>query len=358
MRYVPSYCLRVGMKLGKALQSKTGAMLLNQDTVLTGKYIESIQALGISGVYIEDDISKDLAIESVISDELRIETTEQVKNLFIAAGRGQQQQISLDNIKKQVQDIIDELTHNKNMMVNMVDLKSFDNYTYAHSVNVAVLALIVGMAKRLNREELTKLGIGALMHDIGKVFIDKNIINKPDKLTEEEFEKVKSHPKKGYNYVIEKFSLPTASHMAIIDHHEKYDGTGYPSQKTENKISIYGRIIAVADVYDALISERPYRKAMLPSEAIEYIMGNSETHFDPDLVKIFIRKVAPYPVGTIVRLSNEYTGIVIENNEAFCMRPIVRIVKEGNTMVAPYEINLGEDMSRLNIVIDGIVFEY
>ncbi len=206
------------------------------------------------------------------------------------------------------------------MLVNMIDLKVFDDYTYSHSVNVAVLSIIIGVTMGLGRKELTKLGLGALLHDIGKVFIDKDIVNKPGKLTDEEFSSMKMHSKLGYDYVRDRFQLPVKSYVAVLDHHERYDGSGYPNSKKGDEISDFGKMIALADVYDALTSERPYRKALPPSEAMEYIMGNSQVHFDPELVKVFSRKVAPYPVGTLVKLSNGMTGLVVENYEAFCLR--------------------------------------
>ena len=123
---------------------------------------------------------------------------------------------------------MDELLENKDVMVNMIDLKNFDNYTYAHSVNVAVLSIIIGIALDLNRNTLIKLGLGAILHDIGKVFINKGILNKPGKLTEVEFSKIKKHSMLGYKYIRDRFKLPTISHGAILEHHERYDGTGYP----------------------------------------------------------------------------------------------------------------------------------
>jgi len=166
---------------------------------------------------------------------------------------------------------------------------------------------------------------------------------------------MKKHSQLGYDYAKEKFRLPTVSYAGIIDHHEKFNGSGYPSGKAGREISLFGRIITMADIYDALTSERPYRKAMSPSEAMEYILGGSESIFDPQVVGVFIRKIAPYPVGTTVKLSNGCTAIVLENYESVCLRPRVRVIREMGKDVEPYELNLKNDRSLLSVVIENIV---
>ena len=138
----------------------------------------------------------------------------------------------------------------------------------------------------------------------------------------------------------------------IYQHHEKYDGTGYPLKIKGKKISLFGRIIAITDVYDALVSDRPYRKGVLPSEAIEFIMGNSDTIFDQGLVKVLSTRIAPYPIGTCVTLSNGLIGIVVENYSTHCLRPSVKIVQAGDKLVTPYLMNLKE--SNYNVTITGV----
>lgn len=354
MRFVPAGCLRVGMQVAKTLYGKNSERLLAEGVILNKKYIESIRRLSYSGVYINDDLSKDIEIINIISDELRIETMRGIKKLFIDAKDLKNPRGKKEMITQQVESIVEELLANQNMMVNMIDLKCFDDYTYLHSVNVAVLAIVTGIAMGLDRVTLSRLGLSAILHDIGKVFIDKKIVNKPDVLTDEEFEEMKRHSLLGYNYAKDKFKLPTASYTGIIDHHEKFNGSGYPYAKSGDSISLFGRIITVADIYDALTSERPYRKALSPSESMEYIMGNAASIFDPQVSGAFIRKVAPYPIGTTVKLSNGYTAIVLENFESFCLRPRVRVYKADGRDVEPFELNLMTDFSLLNVVVENV----
>jgi len=229
----------------------------------------------------------------------------------------------------------------------------FDNYTYAHSVNVAILALTIGISLELSKPKLSELGFAALIHDIGKMLIDQDIINKTKALTELEYKEIMKHPALGCEYAKETFDISPTIFDAILDHHEKYGGGGYPNNKFGEDISLYGRIIALADVYDAISSDRPHRKALSPSESMEYIMGNAGSHFDPMLASIFIRKIAPYPVGTTVRLSNGLTGIVVKNHESLSMRPVIRVIKVFDQDILPFELDLGHDRRWLNVTITG-----
>jgi HD-GYP domain-containing protein (c-di-GMP phosphodiesterase class II) len=357
MRFVPASCLREGMRIAKTLYGINSEKLLAEGVILNRILIGSIRRLSFPGVYIDDNLSQDIEIINTISDELRIETMHGIKKIFLEAGESKDPRERTEDISKQVDGILDELLANKNMMVNMIDLKCFDNYTYLHSVNVAVLAIVTGIALNLDRVSLWRLGLSAILHDIGKVFIDKRIINKPGVLTDSEFDIMKRHSLLGYTYAKEKFSLPGPSYFGILDHHEKFDGQGYPKGKAGTNISVFGRIITVSDIYDALTSERPYRKALSPSEAMEYIMGNAATMFDPQIAGTFIRKVAPYPIGTTVKLSNGCTAIVLENFESYCLRPRVRVYRINDRDVEPFELNLMEDFSLLNVVVEDVANE-
>ena len=250
---------------------------------------------------------------------------------------------------------MEQILDNKDTMVNMIDLKFYDDYTFFHSVNVAVLSVLIGVEYGLSKKELLNLGVAAILHDIGKMFVDKEVLNKPGKLTSEEFEHIQQHPKYGYNFLKESFEIPTTVYVTVLQHHERYDGKGYPMMKEKDEILINSRIIGIADVYDALTSSRPYRKPLIPSEAMEYIMANGGIMFDLALTKIFARKVAPFPMGTYVKLSNGFSGIVIENYEDACMRPKIKVIldSEGNE-IKPFAVDLKSDKTTRNVTITGV----
>lgn len=355
MRFVPTFCLREGMILGDNLYGGSGELVLAQDTVLSSDYIRGILKLNYNGIYVDDDISRDIHIVNIINERVRAQTVRGIKDVFICTENDSpvSKQKFLD-MQNQIESIVDEILKNQNMMVNMVDLKVFDDYTYFHSVNVAVLSIVLGASIGFGRKVLCNLGFAALLHDIGKVFIKKEILNKNGVLSDEEFDEIKRHSSLGCDYVKRGFGVMMASQIGILDHHEKFSGGGYPNNIKGEDISLFGRIISIADVYDALTSDRPYRKAMIPSEVMEYIMGSSSILFDPELVNVFIKKIAPYPIGSCVNLSNGLVGIVIENYENYCLRPKIRVFKDGDDSIEPYEINLGDHES-LNITVIDII---
>lgn len=351
MRYVPISCVREGLILADDLYNDIGELLLAQGSVLTNQNIHSIKRLKYNSIYIEDEISKGIMIESTVSERVRTKTLKQIKSIFIDYQQGNQALVAnLDAAKMQIENIVDEIYSNQNLLVNLVDLQTYDDYTYNHCVNVAILSIALGVSLDMKRNELCDLGFAALLHDIGKVFIEKTILNKNSKLTDEEYTQMKNHSLFGFNHIRDYYTVSEEILQGILQHHERYDGNGYPHNMKGDKISWFGRIIATADVYDALTSERPYRKANLPTDAMEYIMASNVSQFDPKVVEVFIKKIAPYPVGTCITLSNGFSSIVTENHKETSLRPKVRVFKESDIEVEPYEIDLS-DSEYLNMTI-------
>ena len=350
MRYIASSCLREGMRLARPLYRNVDT-LLAAGVTLTEKYIASIQRCGFPGVYIDDELSADIELETMISDELRHETAKSVNKIIDIAASGGSGPSQMPDIGKHVENIVDELFSNRDIMINILDLSNYDNYTCSHSINVAILSIVLAMGLGFQRSETVGLGAGALLHDIGKVFINRNILLKNGPLTDEEFELIRKHPKDGFDYISKRYHIPLRHCGAILDHHEKFDGSGYPNRKKGTDISLYGRICAVADVYDALASKRPYREAIPPCECVEYILGSSGSQFDPQVVDVFSQRIAPYPVGTSVRLSNGWVGLVVENYVSYSLRPRVRIYQQDGQSVTPFEISLKDDFHYLSVTI-------
>jgi HD-GYP domain len=342
------------MILARNLYGRDQSLLLGNGQPLKASYIEKIRRLGYSGVFIKDSISDDIVIESMISDQLKISAVTAVKDVFIAScGEGSGLD-AMEKTKEIVEDLINEILYNRNLMVNMIDLKVFDDYTFYHSVNVAVLSILMGVSIFMQHAALYSLGLGALLHDIGKIFISKDILSKDGPLDDEEMGIIRQHPSLGYEYLVNHYDIPAKAYLGALHHQERYDGSGYPLALKGEHISQIGRIIAIADVYDALTSDRPYRKALLPSSAMEYIMGGSGTMFDPHFVSEFTRKVAAYPLGTIVLLSDGSRGIVIRNYEDCCTRPCVRIVSAGDEVGESEYVDLRDDYATTRLTIVGI----
>lgn len=359
MRYIPTTSLKEGMICGKNLYDVNNQLLLSKGSIVLQAYIQRIEQLGYQGMYILDEMSEDIIVKDVISDELRMSAVKAVKDICIYSDS---KNIDKDVLDKKIQNtravighIIEQLLQNKDTMVNLIDLKFFDDYTFFHSVNVAVLSVLIGVEHGMSHSELLNLGMSAILHDIGKVFIDKDILNKPDKLTPDEFKIMRKHPYDGYSLLKESYEVPTNVYVTILQHHERYDGLGYPNALSGEDILRSARIISVCDVYDALISKRPYRAPLLPSEAMEYIMANGSTMFDMNYTRTFARKVAPFPVGTYVRLSSGHSGIVYANYEDACMRPMVKVVQDqkGQT-IDPIYVDLKNESRLRSVTIIGV----
>jgi len=228
----------------------------------------------------------------------------------------------------------------------------YDEYTFYHSVNTTILALLLGMGKGYNQSRLLELGMGVLMHDIGKTSVNVEILNKEGKLTEEEFEEIKKHTTYGYDLIRKNRDFSVNSAHVAFQHHERWTGGGYPRGLCGREIHELGRIAAVADVYDALVSKRAYRDALEPYQAYEYVLFQSGYLFDPEIVKIFSRHVSLYPVGTGVELSNGMRGNVIRQNKGIPDRPVVRTIYRGDEpLLIPVDFDLTKS---LNILISKV----
>ncbi len=353
MRYVPTLCLREGMVLAKSLYGANGVLLLQNGEKLKQSHILHLAHRGFQGVYISDKLSEEIKIEAVIDDELRGSAVRSVEEVYAQVGTSDISKETADHMKKVVENIVEKILENRDTMINMINLKSYDTYTYYHSVDVGSMAVVMGAALGLKGSSLYKLGLGAMMHDIGKVFIDKDIIQKEDSLTDSEYEQVRMHPELGYRYLAaSKLDFPPSALTCVLQHHERIDGSGYPRGLSGGAIKKLSRIIAIADVYDALTSDRPYRQALLPSEAMEYLMGGSGTLFDPELIFLFTRKVAAFPLGTCVLLSNGMTAIVVENYADCCLRPKVKVIIDSPE---PIYLDLKNDAGLSNLTITKVV---
>ncbi len=333
MRYVSIERVKPGMKLGKTIFGDQNRVLLSNNSSLSEEYIARLIDRGYPGIYIQDEFSEGIVIEEVIPVELRNRSAQAVKDC------------DLDELQNVAVEIVEAILNSgEHISMDIMDLRTYDNYTYKHSVNVAVITTIIGLYLKYSHDELVDLCLAGLLHDIGKTKIDNNIINKPAKLTDEEYSIVKEHARFSYEMLQDNWTISSKTRQGVLHHHENENGTGYPDKLMGDEILIYAKIIHVADVYDALTSKRPYKKPFALSEAIEYLMGGGNVLFDTEIVHIFIKTVPVYPKGTEVALSNGETGPVVSNTS----NPLRPIVKMYDTKE---EINLNTDMDYMNVII-------
>ncbi|MBR6755404.1 MAG: response regulator [Peptococcaceae bacterium] len=331
MRYISLDLVEPGTPVARTIFDEQFRVLVGVGTPLTEIIIEKLRDKGYAGVYINDKLSEDIIIHETISTELKNRGVKSLKELNIDA--------SLEVAKR----ITEQLLSSSDINLDIIDLRNFNDYTYHHSVNVCVLSTIIGIRLGLSEADLIDLSIAALLHDLGKLFIVPEILNKPDKLTDEEYAIIRQHPIASYEYIKDHYAISSTSKIATLYHHENEDGSGYPEGKKGDELHIFSKIIHVADIYDALTSTRPYKKAYAISEVVEYLMGGCDVLFNREIVEVFLKSVPLYPKGTMVRLSDNRSALIVANSDN-PLRPIIRF--EDGT-----DLNLNEDLSCQNLTI-------
>ena len=278
MRFVPIERVEHGMMLAKSIYDYETRTLLREGKLLSDEIIVRIRERGYPGIYIEDELTKDVVIQDTITAELRNHAVEAL------------QELDLEEAVNVAESIVKQLMEAKTISLDMLDLRTFDDYTFRHSVNVAVLSVVIGMGMGYTNEELVDLCSAAVFHDLGKISIDKAILNKPGKLTKEEYEIVKTHSMAGAQMLD---ALPEYKDTPFVKtayeicrwHHERYDGKGYPDGLKGEEIPISAQVVSLADVYDALVSERVYKKAFSHEKALEMIRNGECGTFNPLLLQ-------------------------------------------------------------------------
>lgn len=349
-RYVRTRSLKEEMIIDQAIVDRAGRILISRNTLLDSYHIASLMKMGVPGVYIregEDDeetttvgatvvapaVQKEID-KKTVQDRAKVKLSESVK-ARVAEGiqylyNDTASEGFTSTTRSITNDLMKAISDNDAIAVDISTLKISDEYTFKHSVDVATMSMIVGKKHGLNDKEVYELGISGLLHDVGKSKIPNEILNKAAKLTDEEFAMMKQHSLFGYGILKGKEDLSNSIKLGVLQHHEKMNARGYPMGVASDKINLFARIISVADIYDALVTERPYKKPFSPRDAVEMIMSMTE-ELDINVMRSFLESVILYPVGTDVELSTGEKARVIENNPQYVLRPKVIGLKTGKT---------------------------
>lgn len=333
MKYVPAERLAPGMITTKPIYGD-GTLILASNHTLTENTISAIKRNNIAGLYIFDEYSSYEQLNQILNEELRRHILKELKALNI------DQVIYLSN---QLVDSI--LAQGPDLLLDFTDLIAYDQNMYQHSVNVALLSATCGVGLGLGNEDLQNLALAGTLHDIGKNALPRSILDKKGPLTPDERLVINRHPRYGYDMLYGNTNVSAFVRSAILSHHENWDGSGYPNHLAGDKIPLFGMILHIADVYDALIQKRSYKEGHTQQEAIEYLMGGCGSLFDLSIVKVFLSYIVVYPVGMSVTLSDGRTARVIQNKRSNIMRPVVMIEEDKTTL------DLADDKSTYNIVI-------
>ncbi len=347
-----------GMKLAKRIFSEDGLVLLGKDVTLTEKLIRRLAECGINYVYIADQMTDDVKIPETFSDEVRIQAIGEIRAAFremvdLPRKKGTTYPYVDKKFRRVMKLVLDELGSHRDAMIMVMNMGMVDNYLYQHSLNVCIYTTLLGMAHGYTQDQLYMLGLGALLHDIGKTQISSKVLLKPGALTKQEYEEMKRHAELGYALLKDEPNIPLIVAHCAYQHHERLDGSGYPRGIRGDDIHDYAKWIGLVDSYDAMTTTRVYRGPMLPHQAIETLFCGTGTLYEQHMVQTFRDRVAIYPIGLTVKLNTGETGIVIDVNGAYVHRPTVRVLYD--EFDAPLKSPVDKDLSKhLTTMIVGI----
>lgn len=370
--------LKPGMVLSDAVHSPTGKKLLNGGIALTDEYIETIKQNSVERVmvlvydqyskalasdtgtanvtatvsrFVEEDGAKKLKIDSSSSKKSHAIAIERTKKFFDDIKQGAT--VETDAIIGSVNTLVGDVLSNPHAFSNLSILKMKDEYTYVHSVDVAVLAVLMGTNMKMQKTDLFTLAAAGLLHDVGKMLVPEALLNKPGKYTDAETAQMHKHSFLGYK-LLKRENIDERVANCVLEHHEWVNGKGYPFGKTGIYLDDFSKIIAVCDVFNALTTQRSYRSPMEPYKAVKVIAMEAGSHLDPELAKVFQRVIGMYPNGTIVLASDGSRCRVVEQNTTLPLRPVLEVIQDasGNKPAVPEVMDLA---SRKDIFIKEIV---
>ena len=306
---LPVKNLKQGMILAQSIFNNHGGSYLVKGQPITDGYIRSLKKIGIPTVSVTsaDPSFQLMPPDDIVQENTRVDAIQQIFSTFESVEEtGHMDVDALQNVSEK---ILFDIISRKENLVQLTDIRLHDTYTFGHSVNVAILSAMMGLLCHYTKQDMLLLTLGALLHDLGKINVPLDILTKRTRLRAEEFDIIKRHPIDGAKRIMAmEYALPSPTILAAIasEHHEHLDGHGYPRGLTGEHLHRYAKIVAIADVYDALTSERPYKKAYTPNIAYNIMVHIDKGQFDPELLQLFFNNVSLYPTGTVLKTSYGY----------------------------------------------------
>lgn len=322
--FVSVYDAAEGMQMAETIFNDYGVIIVSENTILDEHLIRKLQNLNISKVKVfnqSDDIIN--ANNSELYKAQYNANLEVIKDMLhdISSGKN----INMEKVDDVSESIFTRINENRDIVGCLGQIRSADEYTYTHSINVSLLSMLIGKWMKLDAATIKILVQTGLLHDIGKTKIHPEILNKSDKLSVEEFNEIRKHPVYGYRIIEKTPDISKDVCMGILMHHEREDGTGYPVGIKGNQIHKFAKIIAISDIYDAMTSNKPYREKEPPFEVFELMENKTFGLLDPTVVNAFLNNIAAYYIGDLVKLSNGVVGEIIYINPRHISQPVVRV---------------------------------
>jgi HD-GYP domain-containing protein (c-di-GMP phosphodiesterase class II) len=373
--------VRPGMVLGVGLRNREGNTVLGAGQTLTPGFLERLKGLGYCAVWIDDEDTRDIPFEDALSDETRTSTTRAIQDTFTFTLRQAQNlgTISVQEVRGTLEDrrfqqgfkdleLVERLTGTVEMVVEEVldrtvltglgSLRTYSTYLYHHSLDVAVTATMLGRILGYDRKMLSQLAVGCILHDIGTLFVDPEVLNKPALLTEDEFRRVIDHTSLGYLFIRDSLRVGLVAAHIAYQHHERQNGSGYPrglvgsnrlvtgaEMHLPGRITPLAEIAAIADFHDACSSDRPHRARLATDQVWRTMRDAAGTHLNREMVEAFLRVLPPYPVGTQVQLLDgpwrDHLAVVVRVASEAMHRPLVRVLsRPDGERIDPVDIDL------------------
>ncbi len=351
--------VQLGSIIAKDVYTIDGKLLVKKGSPYRELYGSRFREHGVKEIFLKNngelmpetvtEIQKALNIHDVIHEKTRMHANLQMKRTI--SKMKTVSNTNIHRISKLVESMIEELLEKKDLVLALSQMRSIDEYTYQHSVNVGVLSLMIGIDMGLDKTMLNWLGTGAMLHDIGKTVISEDIIKKPSKLTAEEYSEVQKHTDYGYE-MLRQTDLPDEAAQIALYHHEKYNGSGYGKGLKSQEIPLLSRIVAIADVYDAMSNDRVYQKKTAHDKVFWEITHLGEIHFDTEIMEKFAKHLNIYPTGTGVILNNGQRGIVLNQNSLYPESPFVRIFTPENRDIRKLYFDIDLSLDRERFIMD------
>lgn len=314
MRLIPINKLRVNDIVARPIIDDFGRVLIAAGAkIKTPEILNRLAYLNINAVYIQDEWSADIFVEPVIDQEVAFKAVSALAKMDV------------ERVRRSASLIVDRLTSSPQLYDDMQSIKEYDEYTFNHSLNVAIASTTLGVGLGYGYNRLKNIATGALLHDVGKQLVPIEIINKKGKLTPEEFDIVKRHPEDGYRILRGNTNVTSSIREIAHQHHENWDGSGYPRHLKGGRIYELAHVVHICDVYDALASKRSYKEAFPVSKIINILDSGRGTQFNPRILDAFYKYVPIYPKGAEVILNTNETALIYENNRGNMLRPKIML---------------------------------
>lgn len=350
MRWVALRNLPDDSVLAREILDERGRVLLAKGVHLTPGLVNRLWKVGVGSVCIQDAATDDIPVRDFVTSDTRAAVLDLTyRTLTELVDQNLARYTRSANYRKRfsplLRDVIEQIKRVEGTGEQLGSVYLSDGELFHHSVNVTFIAISLGLGLGLSDEDLVELGMGTLLHDVGKLKIPEQILKKPARLTPDEFDLIKLHTSFGYDILRKVDDLSARSRLVALEHHERLDGTGYPRGLKGTEINFFARISGVADVYEALTANRVYRKGYLPHQAYELLLGGGGSQFEPQIIDAFVKMIAVYPVGMTLLLSTGQRAVVVKSRRGQTQRPIVRILQDeaGTFVSSPWEIDLAKE---------------